>query len=624
MNFPNNLLPLDLQKPITDGAHAPHAHCNDMGESEHFVQFYEDDAFLVESVGAFVGAGLGAGNGAIVIATPAHREALEERLEAQGLDLDAIKKRGQYVPLDAAETLAKFMVNGTPDEDLFNEVVGGLVTEVAKGRRGLRAFGEMVALLWAEGNGSAAIRLEELWNDLGKVHSFSLFCAYPMKGFRGEANGEPFIHICKEHSRVIPSESYAAKGRTDDERLRTIALLQQKATSLEAEVLERKRAEEALRHCNEELTSFFENATLGLHWVRADGTIKWANPAEFQLLGYTKEEYTGHHIAEFHADKAVIEDILARLSRAEKLKNYEARLRCKDGSIKHVLIDSSVLWNEGEFIHTQCFTRDVTEQKKAEAELHAAQIKLQEHAKTLEQGIAERTAQLRETIAELEAFSYSISHDMRSPLRAMQGYATALLMDYGPKLDADAVTSLERIERASNRLDMLVRDVLAYSKIAKGKIELQAVDLWPLMEDIIHQHPEFESVKQCITVEQPMHTVMGHEACLYQCLTNLIGNALKFVAPGTVPDVRVRSELMGNKVRVWVSDNGVGIHPEHHDRIFQIFGRVYSEKRYEGTGIGLAIVKKAVMRMGGEIGFQSELDKGSAFWFILPVASHDH
>jgi PAS domain S-box-containing protein len=617
----NNLIHLDLKVPDAFGAHAAHVHCSDMGESEHFVQFYEDDAFLVGSVGAFVGGGLGAGNGAIVIATQAHREALEERLEAQGLNLDVVKRRGQYVPLDAAETLAKFMVNDLPDEELFIESVGGLVAETARGRRGLRAFGEMVALLWAEGNGAAAIRLEELWNELGKVHSFSLFCAYPMSDFRGEAKGEPFIHICKEHSRVIPAESYAVKARTDDERLRTIALLQQKASSLEAEVLERKRVEEALRRAHEELTSFFENSTLGLHWLRADGVIKWANPAEFQLLGYTKEEYIGRHIAEFHADKEAIDDILARLSRAEKLKDYEVRLRCKDGSIKHGLIDTSVLWDGDRFVHTQCFTRDITEQKQAEAELRKARIKLEEHAHDLEQGIAERTAQLRDTIAELEAFSYSISHDMRSPLRAMQGYAQALLQDYGSTLEANAVNSLQRIERAANRLDMLVRDVLAYSKIAKGKIELKVIELQPLMEDIIHQRPEFESVKQCITVEQPMHRVMGHEACLSQCLTNLIGNALKFVAPGTVPAVRVRSELAGDQVRVWVSDNGVGIHSEHHDRIFQIFGRVYSEKCYEGMGIGLAIVKKAVARMGGEIGFQSELGKGSEFWFTLPASS---
>ena len=498
MNLPKNLIHLDLKKPEVCDGQTPHTHGGEAGESEHFVQFYEDDAFLVESVGTFIGAGLGAGNGALVIATQAHREALEERLEAQGLDLKAVKQRGQYVSLDAVETLSKFMVNRLPDENLFIQVMGGLVAETAKGRRGLRAFGEMVALLWAGGNGTAAIRLEELWNDLGKKHAFSLFCAYPMNGFKGEANGEPFLHICREHTRVIPAESYTQKARTDDERLRTIAFLQQKAGSLEAEILERKRAE---------------------------------------------------------------------------------------------------------------------------AELGKSRDELREQAFNLEQEVAERTAQLREKVAELEAFSYSISHDMRSPLRAMQGFAKTLLQDHGPKLEAEAVTYLQQIHRASNRLDLLVQDVLGYSRIVNGQMELQAVELGPLVEDILNQRPDFEAFKHCITVERPLHTVIGHEACLSQCLTNLIANGLKFVKPGMVPAVRVGSDSLGDKVRVWVRDNGVGIHPEHHGRIFKIFGRVYSEKLYEGTGIGLAIVKKAVGRMGGETGFRSELDEGSEFWFVLSNAS---
>ncbi|HET7626126.1 MAG TPA: MEDS domain-containing protein, partial [Verrucomicrobiae bacterium] len=194
---------------MTESQLAPLADWSDMGETEHFVQFYETDAFLVKSVASFIGAGLGSGDGAIVIATSGHRVALRERLAAQGLDVESAETDGQLVLLDANELLSQFMLNDMPDELLFNEVIGGLVEKTANGRRGVRAFGEMVALLWADGNHAGAIALEKLWNDLAARHSFALFCAYPMSFFDGTKNGDAFLHVCGEHTRVLPSESYA-------------------------------------------------------------------------------------------------------------------------------------------------------------------------------------------------------------------------------------------------------------------------------------------------------------------------------------------------------------------------------------------------------------------------------
>src|SRR5581483_4924415 len=128
-----------------------------------------------------------------------------------------------------------------------------------------------------------------------------------------------------------------------------------------SDITERKEMEARLRRSEEELTDFFENGITGLHWVGPDGTILRANRAEMEMLGYQPEEYIGRNIAEFHADPPVIDELLRRLCRGETLHNYEARLRCKDGGIKHVLIDSNVLWEEGKFIHTRCFTRDITD-----------------------------------------------------------------------------------------------------------------------------------------------------------------------------------------------------------------------------------------------------------------------
>jgi PAS domain S-box-containing protein len=353
---------------------APRSDWSEMTPTEHFVQFYDEDAFLLNSLSGFVGTGLSAGEAVIVLATQAHREGLEELLQNHGLDLADLKASGQFLLLDAAETLAKFMVDGSPDPARFTETIGTLIARASDGRPKLRAFGEMVALLWAGGNYTAAIRLEELWNDLQKTHSFSLFCAYPMNGLSGEKFTQPLSGVCTAHSRIIPAESYNALG-SPDERLRAVIRLQQKARSLEVEIAERQRAQEALRQRDAELSDFIENAVLGMHWVGPDGTIKWANRAELELLGYSREEYVGHHVAEFHADQDVITDILQRLSQGEELHSYEARLKAKDGSIRQVLISSSVYCENGEFVHTRCFTRDITDQKRAEeASLHLAAI----------------------------------------------------------------------------------------------------------------------------------------------------------------------------------------------------------------------------------------------------------
>jgi signal transduction histidine kinase/ActR/RegA family two-component response regulator len=231
---------------LTGQDFAPLSHWSEMSESEHFVQFYETDGFLLNSLSGFVGAGLRAGEAVIVIATKEHRVGLDELLKGSGLDIFSARATGQYISLDAGETLSKFMVDGQPDAELCFQIVGSIIERAAQGRPRVRIFGEMVALLWAEGNCDAAIHLEELWNNLGKIHPFSLFCAYTLNGFNGEEFAERLGHVCAGHSRVIPAESYTALDNAD-ERLRAITVLQQKARSLQAEINERKEAEEQLR-----------------------------------------------------------------------------------------------------------------------------------------------------------------------------------------------------------------------------------------------------------------------------------------------------------------------------------------------------------------------------------------
>ena len=299
-------------------------------------------------------------------------------------------------------------------------------------------------------------------------------------------------------------------------------------------------------------------------------------------------------------------------------------------SLRQTLVNEN-RWN-GELVHTRkdktkiyvasrwSLVRDAKGQPQSILESNIDVTERKAFQTNLEGLVQERTAKLQETIGELEAFSYSVSHDMRAPLRAMQGYSKALIADYNGKLDEEAMLYLERIARASNRLDLLIQDVLAYSKVTKSEITLNVVQLDRLIEDLAPSHPEFHEPHALLKVQKPMHPVFGHEAYLTQCVTNLLGNAVKFVEPGIVPTILVRSEAMDGRVRIWFEDNGIGIDSSHQERIFQIFGQVHSEKKYGGTGIGLAIVRKAVQRMNGEVGVESELGKGSRFWITLRAA----
>jgi signal transduction histidine kinase len=212
-----------------------------MKAADHFVQFYESDEFLLDSLAGFIGAGLDAGDTCIVVATPKHARSLERRLSSSGRNINAAANADQYIFLDAAETLNSIVSKGYPKQERFAKVVGRLVARAAKRGQRVRIFGEMVALLWADKKQEAAIRLEEMWNGLGRTHAFSLFCAYPMKGLKGEEHTEPLEHVCNSHTHVIPAESYWGLG-DEAARMREIAMLQQKAQSLEAEVAKSKRS----------------------------------------------------------------------------------------------------------------------------------------------------------------------------------------------------------------------------------------------------------------------------------------------------------------------------------------------------------------------------------------------
>jgi signal transduction histidine kinase len=279
------------------------------------------------------------------------------------------------------------------------------------------------------------------------------------------------------------------------------------------------------------------------------------------------------------------------------------------GSVRqHELAATATQWN------TQ-LVAEIGERKKAERELVEARDEINHHVQHLEETVAERTNQLRTTINELEAFSYSVSHDMRAPLRAMQSYGQYLVDEYGSKLDEQGVDYPHQIMRSAVRLDRLIQDVLSYTRILHLPLPMEPVNLDRLVRDIIETYPHDLPIAPQIQIQGRLPDVLGNEALLTQCFSNLLANGVKFVPAGTTPKLQISAESLGeSEVRIWIKDNGIGIAPGNHARIFRLFERINPETEFEGTGIGLTIVRKAIDRMGAGIGIESELGKGTRFW----------
>ena len=384
------------------------------------------------------------------------------------------------------------------------------------------------------------------------------------------------------------------------------------ASKVARDITFQKKAAREIERSHTLLHDFVENATEGLHWVGPDGTIIWANKAELQLLGYSRDEYIGHKITEFHVDEPVINDILCRLKNQEELQGYEARLQCKDGSIRHVLISSSVYCENGEFVHTRCFTHDITARKEMEGALREAK-------ESLEVQVAERTCHLNETVQSLEGVCYTMAHDLRAPLRSLHGYAQILLGDYSEKLDDEGKMYAQRMVNATARMEQLIRDLLEFAKLGHIELPRAALDVREEIGQVVeHLASEIQSKKATITLPRhPVDRVLANRTLFHQVVTNLIVNGMKFVAPGVSPRIEISAASGDGSVRICVTDNGIGIAPEHQQRIFGLFQRLHTAEKYPGTGVGLAIVKRGLERLDGRIALESKLGKGSSFCIEL-------
>lgn len=555
---------------------APSSHPSAMNESEHFVHFYETDTFLLDSITDFIGSGLIVGDICIVLTTQAHREMLEERLKVTGLDLVAAATRGEYISLDAAEALSKIMIDGLPEPERFSRVIGSTISQAAKSHHHVRVFGELVALLWADGNHASAIRVEELWNDLGKLYPFSLFCAYPMHGFNRDIFTAEYADICNCHSRVISAEGYTALV-SPDERLHAITLLQQKANLL---------AEEQSR-----LAAIVKSSNDAVVGKTLDGIITSWNRAAEVLFGYTAQEAIGKPITLIIPPELQQEevDIIGNLRRGIPIEHFETVRRRKDGNYINVSLSISPIKDgAGKIVGAAKIARDITERKELEQRK--------------------------------DEFISMASHELKTPVTALKGFTQLLKRRFKRQNDEESLRFLDRMETQIDKLTKLISDLLDISKMQTGQLEyrMEPFDLDALAQEIVENVQGTTQTHDIILQNTPQVRVFGDRDRIGQVLINLLTNAIKYSPNADRVIVQIVTDE--TNVRVSVQDFGIGIDQAYHQKIFERFYQVNepAEKTYPGLGLGLYISCEIIKRHQGRLWVQSRKGEGSTFAFCLP------
>ena len=547
---------------------------------EHAVQFYEKDEFLCARVADFMAVGFARNEPGVMIATGEHCQAVAAHLNARGLDLRHVTF------LDARETLNAFMSGTMPDEARFRETIGSVMKQRANGNGGrIRAYGEMVDLLWRDGNQSAAIQLEQLWNDLAPHFDFSLLCAYPIGNFYRETDTGRFGEICRQHSTVIPTEMFS--GMSDESRGREITFLQQRAAALETEVARRKQLEETNAFLAE--ASSVLNRSLDYDAkIREITNVIVPRLADVCRIDVARDEDEARPVISSLAGDRM------RMVAAMRLPDREV------GSITFIS-------------HTPRYTDE---------DLILAGELARRCAVALENArLYQLTQQANRTKDE---FLATLSHELRTPLTAILGWARMLKLG---SIDEDTKQlAYDTIERSARMQATLIDDLLDLSRIVTGKLSVQnePADLSAIIDSAVQtQLLAAEAKGIVIRVNTPSQrvTVNGDPTRLQQIVWNLVSNAIKFSDAGT--SVSVDLERGADQARIIVRDDGKGIAPEFLPHVFEAFRQAdgASTRKYGGLGLGLAIVKYIAELHGGTVAANSPgKGSGATFTVTLPLA----
>ena len=382
--------------------------------------------------------------------------------------------------------------------------------------------------------------------------------------------------------------------KTKQQLVAELAGMRQRVAKLEELETERKRMEEVLRESEAKYSALVENSRDGIVMLQ-DGVMKFVNTASLEIVGYTPEELPGIDFLKMVTPEdreMVMKRYADRMAGKEVPSIYEIALIRKDGITVPVEVNATFINYEGRPADLVVI-RDITERKRAEEEL-------------------------RRSNQELEHFAYIASHDLQEPLRMVSSYTQLLAQRYKDKLDADADEFIHYVEDGVSRMRALINGLLVYSRVGTSGAAFELTDCEAAFDCALTNLQVAVDESGAVITHHPLPVVMADASQLTQVFQNLIGNAIKFCSQ-ELPRIHVAAEPRGNEWLFSIRDNGIGIDPQYHDRIFDMSQRLHSRTEYSGSGVGLAICDKVLKRHGGRIWVESQTGKGATFYFTIPI-----
>ncbi len=353
-----------------------------------------------------------------------------------------------------------------------------------------------------------------------------------------------------------------------------------------------------------------EKVPAGILQIDGEGTIQWANARHLDLLGVSREEYVGRHLPEFFESSLEGAKLLSRLAAGETLHNCPANFRAIDGSPRKVLVSSDSDMHDGQLLGARLIVIDASEMRPADEEIHRLNAELEERVRL-------RTAQIEAANKEMESFSYSVSHDLRAPLRALRGFTEVLIESNLSQLDESGQELLRRTHAASIRMERLIEDLLKLARVSRAELQMEPVNLSALATEILADIAKIDPARKVRVTVAPDCVVVADPRLLRVALDNLLSNAWKFTSRHD--DARIEFGRVNDpEPAFFVRDNGAGFDMTFAKKLFGVFQRLHAASEFPGTGVGLATVQRILNRHGGKAWADAAVDQGATFFFSLP------
>ena len=383
------------------------------------------------------------------------------------------------------------------------------------------------------------------------------------------------------------------------------------------DITERKKTDEQLRYAQFAMDQTADS----IYWIGKDAQIFYANKAACTKLGYTQDELLSLTIFDINPNfpKENWPDFWKKIREHHSLL-FESQHCTKNGTFFPIEINVTHREYEGQSYNC-AVVRDITERKKNETQLRESEARYRNLNEELEQRVIKRTEELQCANKELEAFSYSVSHDLRAPLRAIHGFGKALLDDCGDQLNAEGQRYLNLIRQQAQTMGILIDDLLTLFRLSRKDMHVATVDMTMLFRDVFRAVKTQQDSNRILQVNiEPLSPSQGDRSLLTHVLENLMSNALKFTSGQSTTVIDVNSQIEGNEVVFSIKDNGVGFDMAYVDKLFGVFQRLHSQEEFEGTGVGLALVQRIIHRHGGRVWVEGTVNEGATFYFTLPMS----